>query len=82
MHYLETINFTTSFGDQVVFDGNSEATPICDVINWVWLPDGSTKVKNVGMFRMSASTGEELFLDEDRILWNFENNKVTASFLQ
>ena len=77
MHYLEKINFTTSFGDQVTFDENGDALPIYDVINWVWLPDGSAEVKNVGVFKKSASGYENLILDEDRIFWSFESKKVT-----
>uniref|UniRef100_A0A3P9B546 Extracellular calcium-sensing receptor-like n=1 Tax=Maylandia zebra TaxID=106582 RepID=A0A3P9B546_9CICH len=48
VYYLERMNFTTPFGDQVSFDENGDALPIYDVMNWLWLPDGSTKVQNVG----------------------------------
>uniref|UniRef100_A0A667X2E1 G-protein coupled receptors family 3 profile domain-containing protein n=1 Tax=Myripristis murdjan TaxID=586833 RepID=A0A667X2E1_9TELE len=72
LYYLEKINFTTAFGDQVSFDENGDALPIYDVMNWRWLPDGSTTVQTVGVVKKSASTGEELTLDEDRIFWNFE----------
>ncbi|XP_078786259.1 extracellular calcium-sensing receptor-like [Oryzias latipes] len=47
-HYLQKVNFTTPFGDQVSFDKNGDALPIYDVMNWLWLPDGKTKVQNVG----------------------------------
>ena len=80
MHYLQKVNFTTSVGDQVSFDGNSDASPMCDVMNLAWLPDGSTKVQNVGMYKKSESAGEELLLDEGKIFWNFETNKVTLAF--
>ena len=76
MYYLEKVNFTTSSGDQVSFGENSDALPICDIMNMVWLPDGSTEVQNVGVYKKSASAREELILDEDRIFWNFETNKV------
>ncbi|KAF7643485.1 hypothetical protein LDENG_00238510, partial [Lucifuga dentata] len=72
LYYLEKINFTTSIGDQVLFDENGDSLPIYDVMNWVWLPDGRTKVQTVGVVRESASSGEELTLDEDKIFWNFE----------
>uniref|UniRef100_A0A7N8XRR7 Extracellular calcium-sensing receptor-like n=1 Tax=Mastacembelus armatus TaxID=205130 RepID=A0A7N8XRR7_9TELE len=73
MHYLEKVNFTTSFGDQVSFDENGDALPIYDIMNWLWLPDGKTKVQSVGVVKRSASKGEELTLDEDKIYWNFES---------
>ncbi|XP_071396893.1 extracellular calcium-sensing receptor-like [Centroberyx affinis] len=79
VYYLEKVNFTTAFGDQVSFDENGDALPIYDVMNWLWLPDGSTKVQSVGVVKKSASTGEELTLDEDRIFWNFESKKPPRS---
>ena len=79
MYYLKKINFTTALGDEVSFDENGEALTIFDVINWVWLPDGSTQIRIVGQFKKSASIGEEFILDEDRIFWNFESTKVTLT---
>ncbi|XP_059187148.1 extracellular calcium-sensing receptor-like [Centropristis striata] len=58
VHYLQNVNFTTSFGDQVLFDENGDALPIYDVMNWLWLPDGRTKVQNVGEVKRSAFKGE------------------------
>ncbi|XP_030600110.1 extracellular calcium-sensing receptor-like [Archocentrus centrarchus] len=58
VYYLERVNFTTPFGDQVSFDENGDVIPIYDVMNWLWLPDGSTKVQNVGEVKRSAFKGE------------------------
>ena len=81
VYYLERVNFTTVAGHQVSFDGNSEAEPIMDIMNWAWLPEGSTlQIQSVGVFKRSASAGGELILDEDRIYWNFESKKVTSAF--
>ncbi|XP_047248709.1 extracellular calcium-sensing receptor-like [Girardinichthys multiradiatus] len=79
VHYLERINFTTSFGDQVSFDENGDALPIYDVMNWLWLPDGRSEVQNVGEVKMSAYSGEQLVLDGDKIFWNFESKKPPRS---
>ncbi|XP_030600115.1 extracellular calcium-sensing receptor-like [Archocentrus centrarchus] len=79
VYYLERVNFTTPFGDQVSFDENGDVLPIYDVMNWLWLPDGSTKVQNVGEVKRSAFKDEELILDEDKIFWNFEFNKPPRS---
>ncbi|XP_067363745.1 extracellular calcium-sensing receptor-like [Channa argus] len=79
MYYLEKVNFTTPFGDQVSFDENGDALPIYDVMNWLWLPDGKTKVQSVGVVKKSASKGEELILDEDKIFWNFKSKEPPKS---
>ena len=81
MHYLEKVNFTRSSGEDVSYDENgNNASPILDVLNWVWLPDGSLKVQNVGVFKKSASGDEELIIDEGRIFWSFESTEVPSAF--
>uniref|UniRef100_A0A4W5RNQ1 G-protein coupled receptors family 3 profile domain-containing protein n=1 Tax=Hucho hucho TaxID=62062 RepID=A0A4W5RNQ1_9TELE len=73
------VNFTTGFGDRVSFDDNGDALAIYDILNWVWLQDGSVQVENVGVIDESAPAGQELTLDEDRIFWNFESKKPPRS---
>ncbi|CAL9684083.1 unnamed protein product [Knipowitschia caucasica] len=72
LYYLQKVNFTTSFGDEVSFDENGDAIRIYDVMNWLWFPDGHIQVQNVGVVKKSALTGSQLHLDEDKIFWNFE----------
>ncbi|XP_070762651.1 extracellular calcium-sensing receptor-like [Enoplosus armatus] len=79
VYYLEKVNFTTPFGDQVSFDKNGDALPIYDIMNWLLLPDGRTKVQNVGEVKRSAFKGEELTIDEKKIFWNFESKKPPRS---
>lgn len=79
VYYLDRVNFTTPFGDQVSFDEYGDALPIYDVMNWLWLPDATTKIQNVGEVKESAK-GEELTIDEDRIFWNFESKQVTSAY--
>nr|XP_054598498.1 extracellular calcium-sensing receptor [Nothobranchius furzeri] len=79
VYYLEKVNFTTSFGDQVSFDENGDALPIYDVMNWLWLPDGRTEVQNVGDVKITTFGGEELRFYEDKIFWNFDSKKPTRS---
>lgn len=80
MYYLEKVNFTTSFGDQVSFDENGEALPIYDIMNWQWLPEGRIKVQNVGDVKKTHFKGEELTLDEDKIFWNFYSKQVMVDY--
>ncbi|CAL8334800.1 unnamed protein product [Boreogadus saida] len=79
LYYLGRVNFTTHFGDQVSFDENGDALPIYDVMNWMWHPDGSTEVKNMGEVKELASKVDHLILDEDKIFWNFESKKPPKS---
>ncbi|XP_018555893.2 extracellular calcium-sensing receptor-like [Lates calcarifer] len=79
VHYMENVNFTTSFGDPVSFDENGDVLPIYDIMNWQWLPDGRTEVQTVGEVKKSAFKGEELTLDEDKIFWNFESKEPPRS---
>nr|XP_046246197.1 extracellular calcium-sensing receptor-like [Scatophagus argus] len=79
VYYLEKVNFTTSFGDEVSFDDNGDALPIYDIMNWLWLPDGTTILQNVGEVKESAFKGEELTIDADKIFWNFESKKPPRS---
>ncbi|XP_041796143.1 extracellular calcium-sensing receptor-like [Chelmon rostratus] len=79
VHYLQNVNFTTPFGDQVSFDENGDALPIYDVMNWLWLPDGRTEVQNVGEVKRSAFKGEELTIHEDKIFWNLGSKEPPRS---
>ncbi|KAM9852847.1 uncharacterized protein ACBR49_003713 [Aulostomus maculatus] len=79
VYYLQKINFTTSFGDQVSFDENGDALPIYDVMNWLWLPDGRAKVQNVGEVKETVFKGGELTLDENKIFWNFQTKQPPRS---
>ena len=80
MYYLQKVNFSTAFGDQVSFDENGDALPIYDIMNWLWLPSGRTKLQNVGEVKRSAFKGEELTINEEKIFWNSESKKVTYNF--
>ncbi|KAG7217889.1 hypothetical protein INR49_020796, partial [Caranx melampygus] len=79
VHYLQNVNFTTSFGDEVSFDENGDVLPIYDITNWQWLPDGRINIQNVGEVKKSAFKGEELTLHEDKIFWNFESKQPPRS---
>ncbi|XP_060929539.1 extracellular calcium-sensing receptor-like [Limanda limanda] len=79
VYYLEGVNFTTPFGDEVSFDENGDVLPIYDIMNWQWLPDGGTKVHRVGEVKKSATKGEVLTLHDKKIFWNFESKQPPRS---
>uniref|UniRef100_A0A4W6BIC7 G-protein coupled receptors family 3 profile domain-containing protein n=1 Tax=Lates calcarifer TaxID=8187 RepID=A0A4W6BIC7_LATCA len=55
VYYLDKVNFTTSFGDQMSFDENGDVLPIYDIMNWQWLPDGRTETKSSGTLNPKRS---------------------------
>ncbi|XP_016409575.1 extracellular calcium-sensing receptor-like [Sinocyclocheilus rhinocerous] len=79
VHYLQKVNFTTGFGDNVSFDKNGDALAIYDVLNWQPSSDGSITVHKVGVVNEGVATGMVLTLDEDAIYWNFETKKPPRS---
>ncbi|XP_076137594.1 extracellular calcium-sensing receptor-like [Alosa pseudoharengus] len=79
LHYLQSVNFRTSFGDQVSFDENGDALAIYDILNWHGMPDGTMKARTVGVVDESQPTGKVLSLDEGKIFWNFESKKPPRS---
>uniref|UniRef100_A0A8C6SZZ1 G-protein coupled receptors family 3 profile domain-containing protein n=1 Tax=Neogobius melanostomus TaxID=47308 RepID=A0A8C6SZZ1_9GOBI len=66
LYYMEKVNFSTQFGDEVSFDETGDALPIYDVMNWQWLPNGETKVLNVGVFKKLASKEKSLHCMETK----------------
>uniref|UniRef100_W5LLL8 Olfactory receptor C family, q14 n=1 Tax=Astyanax mexicanus TaxID=7994 RepID=W5LLL8_ASTMX len=79
VHYLQKVNFTTSFGDHVSFDNNGNALAIYDVMNWQPNVDGSIRVRTVGVVDEAAQADHVLTLDEDALFWNFETEKAPRS---
>ncbi|XP_062409080.1 extracellular calcium-sensing receptor-like [Sardina pilchardus] len=79
LHYLQSVNYTTSFGDHVSFDENGDALAIYDILNWHGMPDGTMKTRTVGVVDESRPTGKVLSIDEDKIFWNFESKKPPRS---
>ncbi|XP_050991313.1 LOW QUALITY PROTEIN: extracellular calcium-sensing receptor-like [Labeo rohita] len=79
VHYLQKVNFTTGYGDQVSFDKNGDALAIYDVLNWQPSSDGSIMIHPVGVVNKGAATEMVLTLDEDAIHWNFETKNPPRS---
>ncbi|XP_028647603.1 extracellular calcium-sensing receptor-like [Erpetoichthys calabaricus] len=79
MYYLKKVNFTNRLGERVAFDENGDALAIYDIVNWQRASDGSVTIKTIGVYDKTASKGQELFLSEKDIFWNFYSGKVPES---
>uniref|UniRef100_A0A8C4SG96 Extracellular calcium-sensing receptor-like n=1 Tax=Erpetoichthys calabaricus TaxID=27687 RepID=A0A8C4SG96_ERPCA len=79
MHYIRKVNFTNRFGERVAFDENGDALAIYDIVNWQKAGDGSVTIKTIGVYDKAASGGQELFLNEKDIFWNFASGQIPES---
>ncbi|XP_043558126.1 extracellular calcium-sensing receptor-like [Chiloscyllium plagiosum] len=79
LHYLKEVNFTNDFGEKVHFDENGDPIASYDIMNWQMDADGSVKIVTVGLFDASATSGQELLIDEDSIIFCDGSTKIPRS---
>ncbi|XP_051778789.1 extracellular calcium-sensing receptor-like [Erpetoichthys calabaricus] len=79
LHYLKNVNFTNHLGERVAFDENGDPLAIYDIVNWQQDTNGAVKIKSIGLYDASSTTGDELIINEEDIFWNFEYGLVAKS---
>ncbi|XP_032888129.1 extracellular calcium-sensing receptor-like [Amblyraja radiata] len=79
LHYLKEVKFTNRYGDKVYFDENGDPVASYDIMNWQMDANGSVKIVTVGLFDASAAPGQELFIDEDVVIWNNRKKEIPKS---
>eukprot|EP00064_Thunnus_orientalis_P021909 superscaffoldBa00006957_g22079 len=67
-HYLQEVTFSIA-GEEVNFDLKGDSTPYYDIINWQRGTGGNIEFVNLGLFDRTKPAGEELVIQEDRIVW-------------
>ncbi|XP_078420713.1 extracellular calcium-sensing receptor-like [Cetorhinus maximus] len=76
LHYMQSVNFTTSSGDKIYFDSNGDPVAMYDLINWQVNNHGYPVVVTVGYYDASVTSGQSIALNKEAIVWNDGNNKV------
>ncbi|XP_042195106.1 extracellular calcium-sensing receptor-like [Callorhinchus milii] len=76
LHYLQSVNFTTTSGDSVYFDENGDPVATYDLLNWGINSRGAAEIRVIGFYDGSASPGHELTLDEEAIVWSSRQKTV------
>ncbi|XP_056297927.1 extracellular calcium-sensing receptor-like [Pseudoliparis swirei] len=77
-YYLQEVKF--NIGDEEVnFDLKGDSIPYYDILNWQRGTDGSIEFVNVGLFDGTKPAGEELVIQEDRIMWTGHQSEVPVS---
>ncbi|XP_067897689.1 extracellular calcium-sensing receptor-like [Heterodontus francisci] len=76
LHYMQSVNFTTSTGDNFYFDSSGDPVATYDLINRQVNKNGFPEIVSVGYYDASASPGQSIVLNKEAIVWNGENSKV------
>uniref|UniRef100_A0A3Q3B534 Extracellular calcium-sensing receptor-like n=1 Tax=Kryptolebias marmoratus TaxID=37003 RepID=A0A3Q3B534_KRYMA len=63
----------------VNFDLKGDSVPYYDIINWQRGSNGNIEFVNVGLFDGTKPAGEELVIQEDRIMWAGHQSEVPVS---
>ncbi|XP_067850663.1 extracellular calcium-sensing receptor-like [Heptranchias perlo] len=79
LHYMHSVNFTTTTGDKVYFDESGNPVAAYDLVNWQTSELGSVEITTVGYYDGSALPGQELALNEESIIWSGGWRKVPRS---
>uniref|UniRef100_A0A3B4ZIM2 Extracellular calcium-sensing receptor-like n=1 Tax=Stegastes partitus TaxID=144197 RepID=A0A3B4ZIM2_9TELE len=77
-HYLQEVKFTIA-EEEVNFDLKGDSIPYYDVINWQRGTSGNIEFVNVGLFDGTKPAGDELVIQEDRIMWAGHQSEVPVS---
>ncbi|TNN46985.1 Extracellular calcium-sensing receptor [Liparis tanakae] len=77
-YYLQEVQF--NIGDEEVnFDLKGDSIPYYDILNWQRGTDGSIEFVNVGLFDGTKPAGEELVIQEDKIMWTGHQNSIECT---
>ncbi|KAG6539590.1 type-2 vomeronasal receptor [Crotalus adamanteus] len=74
--FLRGISFNNSAGERVFLNEKGEATGGFDITNLITFPNRSFERVRVGKMDSSSPKGNELFIDEDVIVWHTSFNQV------
>nr|XP_033953738.1 extracellular calcium-sensing receptor-like [Pseudochaenichthys georgianus] len=77
-HYLQEVTFNIA-GEEVNFDLKGDSIPYYDILNWQRGMGGNIEFVNVGLFDGTKPAGEELLIQEDRIMWAGHQSEVPMS---
>lgn len=66
-------------GEEVNFDLKGDSTPYYDIINWQRGAGGKIEFVTVGLFDGTKPAGEELLIQQERIMWAGHQSEASSS---
>eukprot|EP00079_Xenopus_tropicalis_P031440 XP_017945211.1 PREDICTED: extracellular calcium-sensing receptor-like [Xenopus tropicalis] len=79
LHYIKHVKFNNAAGEQIYFDANGDVLLFLDILNWQMFPNGSNQYVSIGSFDAQAPKGQELKIQDNKILWNLGHNQIPVS---
>ncbi|KAM8904479.1 extracellular calcium-sensing receptor-like [Spinachia spinachia] len=79
-YYLQEVEFKIA-EEMVNFDLKGDSIPYYDILNWQRGKGGNIEFVNVGLFDGTKPAGEELVIQEDRIMWGSRQSEASCSHL-
>ncbi|XP_061447421.1 vomeronasal type-2 receptor 26-like [Rhineura floridana] len=75
-HFVRSISFNNSAGENVCFNENGELQTEFDILNWITFPNQSFRRVKVGKINPMASQEEWFTICEEAIVWPRQFNQV------
>ncbi|KAJ8367799.1 hypothetical protein SKAU_G00078270 [Synaphobranchus kaupii] len=82
LRYLRTVNFTTTVGDAVYFNENSETPASYDIMNWHVGAEGKVEFVKVGQFDAADGSDSKFDMDIKKVIWGGGQTEPTELFYQ
>ncbi|XP_040034641.2 extracellular calcium-sensing receptor-like [Gasterosteus aculeatus] len=80
LHYIKSVKYLNSFGDETKFDENGDPAAMYDLVNWQLRQDGEMEFVTIGKFdEMTAGGKQELQIQEHMIVWNGNQTEIPLS---
>nr|XP_033771536.1 vomeronasal type-2 receptor 26-like [Geotrypetes seraphini] len=67
--YLRNLHFRNGLGEELYMDENGDLATGYDIMNLLFLPDGTWRYEVVGNYNPYAPMGQEFTIDEKAIVW-------------
>nr|XP_033771559.1 vomeronasal type-2 receptor 26-like [Geotrypetes seraphini] len=68
-HHLKSVHFKNIMGEEIFFDKNGDLSIGYDIINSVFLPNGTVRNEIVGSYNPYAISGQDFISNEKAIVW-------------
>ncbi|KAM4690445.1 vomeronasal type-2 receptor 26-like [Rhinophrynus dorsalis] len=79
LHYIKNVKFNNTAEETIFFDENGDVPLHVDILNWQLFHNGSSQYVRIGSFDARSPKGQELKIEQNKILWNRGYNQVPLS---